>query len=100
VVLFFVPMGVLTYGVVFLTGFAMSAMLPLMLSYAGARFREMSGTVMGTVKVAIPIGGALLPFAMSLVARTSSFQLSLVVYPLAMLTGFLVLLGASRSERI
>jgi len=98
-VLFFVPMGVLTFAVVFLAGFAMSAMLPLMLSYAGARFREMSGTVMGTIKVAIPIGGALLPFMMSLVARASSFQLSLLVYPLAMLTGFLVLLGAGRSER-
>jgi predicted MFS family arabinose efflux permease len=98
-VLFFVPMGILTYGAVFLAGFAMSAMLPLMLSYAGARFREMSGTVMGTIKVAIPIGGALLPFVMSLVAGVSSFHLSLLVYPLAMLTGFLVLLGASRSER-
>ena len=69
-VLFFVPLGVLTYVVVFLAGFAMSALLPLMLSFAGSRFREMSGTVMGTVKVAIPIGGALLPFVMSLATRS------------------------------
>jgi fucose permease len=99
VVLFFVPMGVLTYAVVFLAGFSMSALLPLMLSYAGARFREMSGTVMGTVKVAIPIGGVLLPFVMSLAARASSFQLSLLIYPLAMLAGFLALLSANRPER-
>jgi predicted MFS family arabinose efflux permease len=95
-VLYFVPLGVLTYAVVFLAGFAMSALLPLMLSYAGSQFREMSGTVMGTIKVAIPIGGALLPFAMSLVAGAWSFQASLVIYPLAMLGGFLLVLSASR----
>jgi fucose permease len=95
-VLYFVPLGVLTYVVIFLAGFAMSALLPLMLSYAGSRFREMSGTVMGTVKVAIPIGGALLPFVMSLMTRAFSFQASLLVYPLAMLAGFLLVLDASR----
>jgi fucose permease len=98
-VLYFIPLGVLTYGVVFLAGFSMSALLPLMLSYAGTRFRDMSGTVMGTVKVAIPIGGALLPFLMSLATRAASFQVSLVIYPMAMLAGFLLLLGAGRSER-
>ena len=95
-VLYFVPLGVLTYVVVFLAGFAMSALLPLMLSYAGSRFREMSGTVMGTLKVAIPIGGALLPFVMSLMTGISSFQAALLVYPLAMLAGFLLLLSAIR----
>jgi fucose permease len=99
VVLFFVPLGVLTYGVVFLAGFAMSAVLPLMLSYAGSRYREMSGTVMGTLKVAIPIGGALLPFVMSVMTGVSSFQAALLVYPLAMLAGFLLLLNATRRKR-
>jgi predicted MFS family arabinose efflux permease len=98
-VLYFVPLGVLTYVVVFLAGFAMSALLPLMLSYAGSRFREMSGTVMGTLKVAIPIGGALLPFVMSLMTGFSSFQAALVVYPLAMLAGFLLLLSATDRKR-
>ena len=97
--LFIVPLGVFTYPVVFLTGFAMSALLPLMLSYAGSRFRKMSGTVMGTLKVAIPIGGALLPFAMSLMTEIWSFQVSLLIYPLAMLTGFLLLLGVRRANQ-
>jgi fucose permease len=98
-VLFFVPLGVLTYVVVFLAGFAMSALLPLMLSYAGSRFREMSGTVMGTVKVAIPIGGALLPFLMSLMTRAFTFQAALLIYPLAMTLGFLLVLDANRRNR-
>jgi fucose permease len=98
-VVFFVPLGGLTYVVVFLAGFSMSALLPLMLSFAGTRFRARSGTVMGTIKVAIPIGGALLPFIMSLAARASSFQASLLIYPLAMLAGFLLLFGAGRSAR-
>jgi fucose permease len=97
--LFFVPSGVATYLVVFLAGFSMSALLPLMLSYAGTKYRGISGTVMGTLKVAIPIGGALLPFVMSLAARAASFQVSLLIYPLAMLAGFLLLASAVRLER-
>jgi hypothetical protein len=80
-------------------GWLCDAALSLMLSFAGARFREMSGTVMGTLKVAIPIGGALLPFAMSLVTELSSFQVALLIYPLAMLAGFLLIVAASRASR-
>jgi fucose permease len=98
-VLYFVPLGTLTYVVVFLAGFAMSALLPLMLSFAGSRFRAMSGTVMGTIKVAIPIGGALLPFLMSLVTGVLSFHAALLIYPLAMATGFLLVLSANRGNR-
>jgi fucose permease len=98
-VLYFVPLGVFTFAVVFLAGFAMSALLPLMLSYAGSRFKEMSGTVMGTVKVAIPIGGALLPFLMSLLTKAATFQAALLIYPLAMALGFLLVLGANRRGR-
>jgi fucose permease len=98
-VLYFVPMGSATFVVVFLAGFAMSALLPLMLSYAGSRFREMSGTVMGTVKVAIPIGGALLPFLMSLISKVFTFQAALLIYPLAMSLGFLLVLSANRRNR-
>ncbi len=92
--LYYIPLGTLTYVVIFATGFAMSALLPLMLAYAGAQFREMSGTVMGTIKVAIPVGGAILPFAMSLLTGLASFKAALAVYPLAALLGFLLLLGA------
>jgi fucose permease len=95
-VLYFVPLGVVTFVVVFLAGFAMSALLPLMLSYAGSRFREMSGTVMGTVKVAIPIGGALLPALMTLMTEATTFHTALLIYPLAMAVGFLLVLGANR----
>jgi fucose permease len=70
-----------------------------MLSYAGNRFREMSGTVMGTIKVAIPIGGALLPFLMSLISKVFTFQAALLIYPLAMALGFLLVLDANRRNR-
>ena len=47
-------------------------------------------------KVAAALGGILLPLLMSLIAKTVSFQTSLLVFPLALVLAFLILLPEMR----
>jgi hypothetical protein len=52
---------------------------------------------MGTIKIAIPLGGIVIPFVMSLVSSKLSFQTSVLVFPIALLLG-LILIVTSRSS--
>ena len=54
-----------SYPIVLLAGITLSAMLPLIITMAGLLYSDMTGTVIGIVKVAIPIGGILIPFILS-----------------------------------
>jgi MFS family permease len=90
--LFFLQSGQMVYIFVFLAGLAISALLPLMLTLAGLVYKDMPGTALGAIKVAIPLGGILLPLAMSILAEYVGFQLSLLIFPFAFLLGFLLLL--------
>lgn len=83
--LFFLPLGMLTYPAIFLTGLALSAVLPLLITLAGLLYPNMAGTTLGIIKTALPLGGILLPFLLSLLAEYTSFQLSLFMFPLACL---------------
>lgn len=98
--LYFMNLGAGIYMLIFLAGFSLSALLPLILTVAGLNYPDSSGTVMGAIKVAIPIGGILLPLVMSIIAKNSSFQMSLIVYPLSLLIGFVLLFGIIREVRI
>jgi fucose permease len=89
--LFFLGLGEWTYISVFLAGFSISAIFPLIITLAGQVHPEMTGTVIGSIKVAIPVGGILLPFLMSLMANQISLQVALAVFPLALLVAFTVL---------
>ncbi|NJN93258.1 MAG: MFS transporter [Anaerolineales bacterium] len=89
--LFFLPLDGWLYPAIFLAGLALSAILPLIITLAGLLFPDMAGTALGIIKTAMPIGGILLPFLMSLVAEYGSFQLSLLLFPLACLLAFAVL---------
>lgn len=91
--LYFLDLGVWAYMAAYLAGVAISALLPSMLALAGLRYRGMSGTVLGAIKVGIPIGGILLPFLMSVVSQAASFQASLLIFPVAALVGFVLLLA-------
>lgn len=57
----------------------------------GIIYMDMSGTALGIVKLGVPLGGILIPFVLSLIARYSSFRLSLIVFPALALTGCLLL---------
>jgi MFS family permease len=91
-----VDLGSMTLPMAFVAGLSMSALLPLILSCAGAAFPTMTGTVLGTVKVAMPIGGIVLPLLMGAVATAASLETALVLFPVALGIGFLLLLGAWR----
>ena len=97
--LYLFNLGWFTYAAIYLAGISMSALLPMMLTMAGLLYKEVAGTVLGTIKVAIPVGGILLPFFMSLVAKYASFQVSLLVFPLAFVIAFLLLFFTIRSVR-
>ncbi len=89
--LYFLNLGGLTYVAIYLAGLAISALLPLMITLAGLLYKDMAGTVLGTIKVAAPLGGIVIPFLMSLIARYGSLQISLILFPLAFLLAFLIL---------
>ena len=89
--LFFLDTKVFTYGLVFLAGLSISALLPLMLAKAGLVYQDMAGTVLGTIKVAIPIGGIVLPFFISISVQYMSFGKSLVIFPLSLLVAFILI---------
>ena len=82
-----------------LAGTTLSALLPLILTFAGALFKEMAGTVLGTIKVAIPLGGIITPFLMALIAVNVSTQASLIIFPLSLLIGLLLVLWVVRLEK-
>jgi len=88
-VLYFLDLDGFTYLSIFLAGITISAMLPLIITLAGLLFKDLAGTVIGVIKMAIPVGGILIPFVMSLAARYTNLQTSLLVFPLA----FLLALG-------
>ena len=102
-VFYFVDLGIYTYIAAFVAGLTLSALLPLVLTFAGLLYEEMAGTALGAVKIAIPIGGIVPLLIMSLIASKISLQASLIVFPISFLLGFLLVLTitstvAKRSE--
>jgi FHS family glucose/mannose:H+ symporter-like MFS transporter len=91
-VLYFVDAGQWQYILIFLAGLSISAILPLMIALAGQLYPDISGTVIGAIKVGIPIGGITIPFLMSLLAQGTSLQIAMVVFPLSLLLAFWILL--------
>ena len=98
--LYFLDLNIGIYVALFLAGFSLSALLPLILTFAGLHYPEAAGTVLGAIKVAIPIGGIILPLVMSIIARNSTFRISLIVYPLSLLLAFILLFISIRGERL
>lgn len=96
--LFILELSNLTYLLVFLAGLSISALLPLMLAKAGMIYQDMAGTVMGSIKVAIPIGGILLPLLLSQLVKNFSFSTSLLLFPLVLFIAFLLVLRIGRSD--
>ncbi len=95
--LYYLDLGQWSYVTTFLSGLAISALLPLMITLAGQLYPQMAGTVIGSIKVAIPVGGILLPLLMSLLSRSTTFEVTLIVFPVALLAAFIVLFLAFRA---
>jgi hypothetical protein len=79
---------------------ALSAILPLIITLTGLFYQDMAGTAMGVIKTAIPLGGIVLPFLISLTVGYVSFQASLLLFPLAYLLAFAILFFEIQSQRV
>ncbi len=95
-VFFFTSLHGYTYVLVYFMGMTVSALLPLIITLAGLLYPEHAGTVLGIIKLAIPVGGMLIPFLFSLLTKAVSFRTSLVIFPLSALAGFILLLTNRR----
>ena len=93
--LFIIDQYIVTYLLIFLAGLSISALLPLMLAKAGLIYQEMAGTVLGTIKIAIPIGGILLPLVLSLLVKYMKFEVSVIIFPLTLLLAFVLIFATT-----
>ena len=80
-----------TFVALVLTGAGVSSLLPLLTTLTWTMYRDMSGTALGIVKLAVPIGGIVAPFIVSVLSRWASFHLALGFFPLLAAAGFIVL---------
>jgi len=99
-VLFFVRLPLVgTAVMLLLMGMAVSSLFPLLITMAGRLFKDMSGTALGIVKLGVPIGGIVIPFALSMATRAWSFQISLGIFPVLAAAGLTLLLASGRMIR-
>jgi MFS family permease len=80
------------YLLVFCTGLTLSALLPLIITLVGITYKNMSGTALGVIKISIPLGGILTPFILSVLAKYTSLNASLALFPAIACLSFLTLL--------
>jgi fucose permease len=97
--LLFVDLGRFTFVAAFLAGMALSALLPLILTYAGLTYRQMTGTVLGAIKIAIPVGGIVVPLLLSSLTNALSLAAAMAVLPASLLAGFLLFALAGKMPR-
>jgi predicted MFS family arabinose efflux permease len=90
-VFYFTDLGNYTYVLTYFTGMTFSALLPLIITLAGLMYKEYSGTVLGIIKIAIPIGGSLIPFIFSMLSKYASFRAALTLFPIVSAAGFVTM---------
>ncbi len=98
ILLYAVTAGPLLYVFAFAAGISVSVLLPTMIAFAGKQFSEHAGTVIGIVKMGIPLGGMLLPILLSGATAAFSLQVALFLFPVsgALGMGAVLALGSSR----
>lgn len=92
VLLFASPRTVMAYILLVVSGATISVIFPLIIALAGLKYLEMSGTVMGIIKLGIPVGGVVVPLMLSLFVQAASFKASLVLFPTIGIAGFILAL--------
>ena len=88
---YFINAGIITYILIYLAGITVSSLLPLIITLAGLTYIEMSGTVIGIIKLALPVGGILIPFMLSLLSKYVSLQIALLLFPIIAGLSFIIL---------
>ena len=59
----------------------------------------MTGTVLGAIKIAIPLGGIVTPLLIAAITSRASFGAALLVIPLGLLVGLLMIVLLLDQER-
>jgi MFS family permease len=91
---YFADLGALAYAVIFVQGVAQAALLPLLITLAGLLYRPVAGTAMGVLKLAIPLGGILVPLIFSALTGLMPLARAVAIFPAAFTVAFvLALLG-------
>jgi fucose permease len=90
--LFTSPGTVMAYILLSVSGAAISVIFPLIIALSGLKYPEMSGTVMGIIKLGIPAGGIIVPLMLSLLVQATSFKAALVLFPAIGVAGFILAL--------
>lgn len=90
--LFLVDLGPLTLPAVFLAGLTLSAQLPFLLTFGGLAYPAMTGTVLGAIKIAIPLGGIVTPLLIAAITGRAAFGAALLVIPIGLLIGLLLII--------
>jgi len=88
--LFASPGTVMATILLIVSGATISVIFPLIIALTGLKYPEMSGTVMGIIKLGIPAGGIVVPLLLSLLVQTTSFKASLVLFPVIGVAGFML----------
>ena len=90
--LFASPGTVMAYILLTVSGATISVLFPLTIALAGLKYPEMSGMVLGIIKLGIPVGGIVVPLMFSLFVQAASFKAALVLFPAIGITGFILAL--------
>jgi fucose permease len=94
------PGVIMMYILLIVSGATISVIFPLIITLTGLRYPEMSGTVMGIIKLGIPAGGIVVPFMLSLLVRATSFEAALMLFPAIGITGFMLALSSRKQLAI
>jgi MFS family permease len=92
ILLFTTPGTIMAYMLLVISGATISVIFPLIIALAGLKYPEMSGTVMGIIKLGIPVGGIVVPLLLSLLVQATSFTTSLILFPVIGIAGFMLAL--------
>ncbi len=84
------------YGLAILLGLSLSGVLPLTIATVGLVYREVSGTAIGLMKLAIPLGGILVPLVLAATATILPLPMALMLVPLLFLAGTVLTVTARR----
>ena len=91
--LFASPGTVMAYILLTVSGTTISVIFPLIIALTGLKYPEMSGMVMGIIKLGIPVGGIVVPLMLSLLVQATSFRTALALFPLIGVVGFMLALS-------
>jgi MFS family permease len=91
--LFASPGTLMTTILLIVSGATISVIFPLIIALTGLKYPEMSGTVMGIIKLGIPAGGIVVPLLLSLLVQATSFKAALVLFPVIGIAGFMLALS-------